>query len=85
MIAIIALMLDLYSFIVLARVIISYFPNIDPNNPLVQFLYAATEPVLQPIREFMQRQFPNMGPIDFSPMILLIGILIFNRLLFSFA
>ena len=34
-----------YAWILLARVVISYI-NADPNNPLIRFLYGATEPIL---------------------------------------
>ncbi|MBU4310845.1 YggT family protein [bacterium] len=50
--------------------------NPDPYNPIVQFLYRTTEPILRPIR----RLIPIRGvPIDFSPMIAII-ILFFLRL-----
>jgi YggT family protein len=75
------ILLQLYSFIVLARVLLSWFPNVDHDNPLVRFLYEATEPVLRPIREFTQRQFPTAGPFDFSPLILLIIILMLTRII----
>jgi YggT family protein len=81
MISLLVLVLNLYSFVVLARVIITYFPNVDRENPLVRFLFDATEPVLKPIRQVMQRQFPNAGPVDFSPLILLVGIIVLTRVL----
>jgi YggT family protein len=77
-------LLQLYNFLVIARVLISYFPNIDPNHPAVRFLYEVTEPVLRPIREFLRQQFPGMGPVDFSPIVLLILILILSRLIVAF-
>lgn len=81
MIGLLILLLQLYSFVVLARVLLSYFPNVDRSNPIVQLLYQATEPVLQPIREFIQQQFPNTGPFDFSPLALLILIWVVSNLL----
>lgn len=74
-------LLQLYNFLVIARVLLSYFPNIDRSHPAVRFLYEVTEPVLQPIRDFLNRQFPGMGPVDFSPIVLLILILILSRLI----
>lgn len=59
--------LGLYMFLILGRVVISWV-NADPYNPIVQFLYQATEPVLRPIR----RRIGIMGGIDFSPMILIV-------------
>jgi YggT family protein len=45
--------------------------NPDPYNPIVRFLYSATEPVLRPIR---RRLGISMG-IDFSPMIVILIIM----------
>jgi YggT family protein len=73
--------LNLYMLIVLARVLLSWFPTADPYHPVVRFLYDVTEPVLQPIRQFLRQQFPDMGPFDFSPLILMVGIMIFERIL----
>ncbi|MFW5692435.1 MAG: YggT family protein [Chloroflexota bacterium] len=73
--------LQLYSFVLLARVLISWFPNIDPYNPLVRLLYDVTEPVLQPVRELLRRQFPEMGMIDFSPIVVFMGIFVLQILI----
>lgn len=62
--------LNIYAFIVLLRVLTSWIPNLDYSNPIVRFLYQATEPVLQPIRNAL----PPMQGIDISPIVLLIGI-----------
>jgi YggT family protein len=83
MVDLLIILLRIYSFIVLARVLLSWFPNVDPYNPIVRFLYEATEPVLEPIRRFIRQQFPNTGPFDFSPLVLLIGITIISRLIIS--
>ncbi len=68
--SLISLLLTAFSFLILARVLLSYFPNVDPYNPWVRMTYQLTEPVLEPIR----RALPQTGMIDFSPMIVLIGI-----------
>lgn len=79
--ALLVFILQIYNFIVLARVLLSYFPNIDRSNPIVQLLYDLTEPVLQPIRQFLRQQFPNTGPVDFSPLVLFIIIIILSRII----
>src|SRR5262245_117113 len=62
--------LYLYMLIVIARAVISWVSP-DPYNPIVQFLYRATEPVLEPIR----RKLPGGGfGIDFSPLIVILAI-----------
>ncbi len=81
MTGILIMLLQLYSFVLLGRVLLSWFPNVDPSNPIVRFLYEATEPVLGPVRSFLQQQFPGTGPFDFSPIVVFIGITIITRVL----
>ncbi len=66
---------SLYSFILLARVLTSWF-QVDPYNPLVRVLYQLTEPLLAPIR----RALPQTGMMDFSPIAGFIIILIAQRI-----
>ncbi len=68
---------QIYSFVLLARIIASWIPNMDPNHPLVQVLHQLTEPVLAPIRQAI----PPMGMIDLSPLILFIGLRILQSVL----
>ena len=63
------LILTLYMYIVIARALISWV-NPDPRNPIVRFLYNATEPLLYRVR----RVVPYMGGIDFSPLVVIVGI-----------
>lgn len=51
-------------YLLLARVIISFFPNIY-QNPIGRFIYDTTEPALSKIRKIM----PDTGMIDFSPLV----------------
>ncbi len=64
-----SIVLWLYMWIVIARAVISWV-NPDPYNPIVRFLISATEPLLWRMR----RVLPAMGGIDFSPMILILGL-----------
>jgi YggT family protein len=64
--------LTLYMWIIIGRSLISWV-NPDPYNPIVQFLYRATEPVMAPIRRWLPLR--NMG-IDISP-IIVIAVIIF--------
>ena len=63
--------LSLYMYIIIGRAIISWV-NPDPYNPIVRFLNAITEPVLFRIRRRLPLFF---GGIDFSPVIVILGIL----------
>lgn len=69
--------LQIYQLILLGRVLLSWIPNVDYNNPIVKFLYQATEPVLAPIRNAL----PPMGGVDLSPLVVFFGITILMRLL----
>ena len=68
--------LQIYLIIVFARVLMSWFP-VDRGNPLVQFIYDATEPALRPIREML----PQTGGMDFSAMILVLIIYVLRTML----
>ena len=61
--------IDLYSLIVFVAVILSWV-QLPDNNPVVRFVNSLTEPLLRPIR----RALPSMGGLDFSPIILLVGL-----------
>lgn len=75
----IVLLLNLYTFVILARVLMSWLPNLDRSNPLVKLIYDLTEPVLRPVREML----PPMQGMDFSPMAVMIGVILLTRILTS--
>jgi YggT family protein len=66
-----------YMWILIGRVIVSWV-NADYSNPIVRFLYAATEPVLEPVR----RRMPTFaGGFDLSPIVVWFAIMFFQRFL----
>ncbi len=73
--AIIHLALRLYTFIIIARAVISWV-NPDPYNPIVNFLYRATEPVLYRVRRTLPLP---MGFVDLSPLVVLLVIFILDQ------
>jgi YggT family protein len=81
---VILIALDIYMWIVIAAVILSWlvaFNVINTRNPFVaavaEFLYRITEPVLRPIRNLM----PHLGGIDISPIILFLIIILIQRVI----
>ena len=62
--------------LVFARAVISWV-QASPYNPIVQFLYTTTEPILQPIR----RRLPPMSGIDISPLVVLVIVVFLQRFL----
>lgn len=69
--------LTVYQVILLARVLMTWIPNLDYRNPIVRILYQLTEPVLDPVR----RMLPSTGGMDFSPLIVLLGIAVLSQVL----
>ena len=67
------IILSILYWLILIRALISWI-NPDPYNPIVQFLYKTTEPILYPIRKMISLQ---IG-IDLSPIIAFL-IIIFLR------
>lgn len=65
-----------YMWILIGRVVVSLF-NADDQNPIVRFLYAATEPVLAPLR----RRLPWYGGFDISPIVAWLVIIFLQRFL----
>lgn len=71
------LLLTVYEFIMLARVLLSWIPDVDYSNPLIRLLIDLTEPVLRPIRQMI----PPTSGFDLSPVIVLLIITVVLRLL----
>ena len=74
---IIGLLLQLFKLALLARIILSWFPNVDRSNPIIQFLFDVTEPVLRPVRDML----PQSGMFDFSPLIVFLVIQVLTTIL----
>jgi YggT family protein len=62
-------LIDLYTIVVLATVILSWI-RLSPGNPLSQLLHRLTEPVLAPARRII----PPLGGLDLSPLLVLIAL-----------
>ena len=63
--------LTILYWLILIRALISWV-NPDPYNPIVQFLYKTTEPILYPIRKLLPLDF-RFG-LDISPIIAFLAI-----------
>jgi YggT family protein len=72
-----ALLIRIYSFVILARVLMSWV-QIDPYSPLARTIYDLTEPVLAPVRNLL----PPAAGLDFSPIIVIILLQVISFMLF---
>jgi YggT family protein len=75
---IVSVVLTIYYWLIIIRALLSWV-NPDPYNPVVNFLYRITEPVLAPLR----RVIPvggNYG-IDLSPLIAIVAIYFLKSLI----
>ncbi len=54
----------LFSLLILARIVFSWI-QVDRYNPVVDFIFRVTEPILAPIRNIL----PAAGMFDFSPLV----------------
>jgi YggT family protein len=79
--------IDIYTWIVIASAIASWlvaFGVVNTRNQVIRwvidFLYRITEPALRPIR----RVLPNLGGVDISPVILLLGLFFLRSLLWEY-
>ncbi len=78
------IILNLYTWVIIANVIFSWlyaFNVVNSNNQFIamigQTLYNLTEPLLRPIRRYM----PGLGGLDLSPIVLLLGIFLIERII----
>lgn len=79
--------IDIYTWIVIGGAIMSWlvaFGVVNVSNKFIRMvvdvLYRLTEPVLRPIRSVL----PNLGGVDISPVILLLGLFFLRSLLWEY-
>ena len=68
--------LQLYTYVLIARAVVSWV-SADPRNPIVSFLYAATEPPLRLIRRRLPTSL-RYFPLDVA-FFVLFGLVIFAQ------
>ena len=80
-------LIQIYIWVIIAGAVFSWlvaFNIVNMHNPFAAsvsyILYRLTEPPLRPIRTFL----PNMGGLDISPVILILGLILLRELLSGF-
>ncbi len=77
LIQILLLILDIVWFIILAHVIMSWLINFQVLNlhqQLVAQIWFGLNRILEPIYSPIRRVLPNMGGLDLTPLVVLVGV-----------
>ena len=69
--------ITLYEGLIILRAILTWFVSPQTNNSAIDLLKRLTDPVLDPVRKAL----PATGSIDFSPLVVLIGLELLKRFL----
>ncbi len=57
--------LVLMTVLFILRIVLTWYPQIEPNNLPIKLVIVPTEPILKPIRKVI----PPLGGVDISPII----------------
>jgi YggT family protein len=76
LIDVVVILSRLLTLLIIARAVMSWIsPN--PDNPVVALIHRVTEPLLAPVRNLL----PVAGGMDFSPIVVLLGIQVLESVL----
>ncbi len=75
--AVLAQTLSIYSLVLLVRVLLSWFPNLDWSNPVLSTVSSITDPYLNAFRGLI----PPVGGLDFSAIVAFIVLSLAQQLL----
>lgn len=64
------LLFEIFTWVLVARFLLSWIPTVNYYHPVVRFIYRVTDFVVQPFRGII----PPMGGIDFSPLIMFLAL-----------
>ena len=81
---ILRILLDVVWWIIIVQAILSWliaFNVINTQNPVVRQIWMALDRMTQPIYAPIRRILPDFGGLDLSPLVVLVGLAIINRVL----
>ncbi len=76
---IIAQTLQIYSFVLIVRVLLTWFPNVDMGNPVLSTVSSITDPYLNAFRGLL----PPLGGLDLSAILAFVALSLMQQLLVS--
>jgi YggT family protein len=71
--------LQIYSLVLIVRVLLSWFPNLDWSNPVLSSVSAITDPYLNAFRGLI----PPLGGIDLSALLAFLALNLLQSLLYQ--
>ena len=77
LLAVLARTLEIYSLVLLVRVLLSWFPNLDWSNPLLSTVSSITDPYLNAFRGLI----PPLGGLDLSAILAFLALQLVQSLL----
>ena len=77
LIGVLAQTLSIYTLILLVRVLLSWFPNLDWGNPVLSTVSAITDPYLNAFRGLI----PPLGGLDLSAILAFLALELIQTLL----
>ena len=85
---IVGYLISIIVIVVIAQFVMSLlisFNVVNMHNRFVESLWSALNAILDPILNPIRRIMPDTGAIDFSPMVLIIGLTILQKILYGAA
>ncbi len=77
LIGVLAQTISIYTLILLVRVLLSWFPNLDWGNPVLSTVSAVTDPYLNAFRGLI----PPLGGLDLSAILAFLALQLIQSLL----
>ena len=69
--------ITLYNYLLIIRILLTWFPNLDTSNPILSSLFSITDPYLNVFRGVI----PPIGGLDLSPILAFISLSLVKQLI----
>ncbi len=73
--------ITIYNYLLLIRILLTWFPNLDTSNPILISLFSITDPYLNVFRGVI----PPIGGIDLSPILAIFSLGLIKQLVVGVA
>ena len=70
--------IGIYNALLIIRILLTWFPNLDTTNPILTTLFSITDPYLNVFRGVI----PPIGGLDLSPILAFISLSLIKQLIF---